>query len=197
MYKVFINDVPLIIVKKNDFKIRSNKYIVNPNKKEINIIIKGLHSGSIKEKYFILTNRIKYTWTIFSSFYKTIKAAGGVVHNNEDKILFIFRNNYWDLPKGKIKKNEKITDAAIREVEEECGIQNVKIKKELSTTYHSYNYKNENILKEVFWFKMNSNYKGNLTPQKEEGITKVKWIEKKKINSLLKQSYPSIKDLFS
>ena len=52
----------------------------------------------------------------------TIYAAGGIVYNNSQQILMIFRNNFWDLPKGKLELNEKIEDCAIREVEEETGV---------------------------------------------------------------------------
>ena len=51
-----------------------------------------------------------------------ITAAGGKVINPKGEILFIFRNNKWDLPKGKAEDNESIADTAIREVKEEVGI---------------------------------------------------------------------------
>ena len=51
-----------------------------------------------------------------------IKAAGGLVKSAGNEYLFIYRNDKWDLPKGKVEKNEKVKEAAVREVEEECGI---------------------------------------------------------------------------
>ena len=46
-------------------------------------------------------------------------------------MLFIYRFNKWDLPKGKLNKGEKKQDCAIREVEEECGICNLQIEMRL------------------------------------------------------------------
>ena len=50
-----------------------------------------------------------------------IYASGGVVFNN-NKLLMIYRNGFWDLPKGKMEINESELDCAVREVEEEGGV---------------------------------------------------------------------------
>jgi NAD+ diphosphatase len=51
------------------------------------------------------------------------KAGGGLVYNKNGEILFIFRNGKWDLPKGGKEKREKMKLTAMREVEEETGVQ--------------------------------------------------------------------------
>ena len=68
-----------------------------------------------------------------------IFASGGVVFNNE-KLLMIYRNSLWDLPKGKMELNESELECALREVEEECGIDNLRVIKFLKYTYHTVSY---------------------------------------------------------
>ena len=48
--------------------------------------------------------------------------AGGLVVNQYNEVLFIFRKNLWDLPKGKIEFYETLEKAALREVIEETGV---------------------------------------------------------------------------
>ena len=65
-------------------------------------------------------------------------AAGGVVVNPNNEILWIFRRGFWDLPKGKLDPNETIEACAIREVMEETGISHLVLGKRISTTTHQY-----------------------------------------------------------
>ncbi len=126
---------------------------------------------------------------------KKIIAAGGLVKNSEGKFLFIFRRGKWDLPKGKVEKGEKMEDAAIREVQEECGIEDVEIIQPLTKTIHTYELNGEKILKETHWFLMKTNFEKKLIPQKEEDITKAIWADKKKVEELLKKSYETIREV--
>src|SRR5690606_30154599 len=102
-------------------------------------------------------------------------AAGGLVKNKDNEVLFIKRNGKWDLPKGRVERKEAIEDAAIRETEEETGVAELKIIKPLQITYHLFKRNGVTKLKETHWFEMFSPYTGNLTPQINEGITKVRW----------------------
>src|SRR5690606_40903800 len=104
-----------------------------------------------------------------------VTAAGGMVFNDKKEILFIYRNNRWDLPKGKIEKGETLEESAIREVEEETGIQDLKITRYLQETYHVFKRKDKYKLKVTHWYEMHSNYDGELVPEITEGIKKVKW----------------------
>lgn len=126
---------------------------------------------------------------------KKIIAAGGLVQNTKGEYLFIFRRGKWDLPKGKVDKNEKIEDAAIREVEEECGISGLEIIRPISKTYHTYTIKGEKILKETHWFFMKTNRTEKLIPQTEEDITEAVWADKKEVKTLLENTYDTIKDV--
>lgn len=124
-----------------------------------------------------------------------IEAAGGLVKNAEGDYLFIYRNDKWDLPKGKLEKSEKKKEGGVREVEEECGISINKAGKKIISTYHTYIFKGEVVLKKTYWYSMK--YKGNetLTPQLEEGITDVKWFNKGHMEDIKNNTFPSIIDV--
>lgn len=124
-----------------------------------------------------------------------IEAAGGLVTNQNGEHLFIYRNDKWDLPKGKIEKKEKTKIAAVREVEEECGIKVSKLEEKICKTYHTYIYKGEVVLKKTHWFKMAYKGKAKLVPQLEEGITDVRWFKKEDVATIVKNTFPSIIDV--
>jgi len=124
-----------------------------------------------------------------------IEAAGGVVENTKEQFLFIYRNDKWDLPKGKLERGEKKKEGAMREVEEECGIKVSGIGKKICTTYHTYTVKGLVVLKKTYWYKMSYAGIGKLKPQKEEGITKVKWYRKEETGPIIRNTFPSIMDV--
>jgi 8-oxo-dGTP pyrophosphatase MutT (NUDIX family) len=109
----------------------------------------------------------------------------------------IFRNGKWDLPKGKIEKGEEPDTAAIREVFEECGVSGLSLKKQLNTTFHTYLYKDEKILKKTFWFLMNTSDSNKLIPQLEEGITEARWLTRGQVKEAMCNTYLSIVDLLN
>jgi 8-oxo-dGTP pyrophosphatase MutT (NUDIX family) len=146
------------------------------------------------EVYYYHENE-KLLLSSFSSAFKVIEAAGGLVKNKKGEYLFIFRNGKWDLPKGKIEKKEGIKEAAIREVEEECGIGGLKIIKELESTYHTYHQEEKAILKRTYWFEMLCEDESKLVPQTEEGITDVKWLSKNKLEQVTENTFESIKEV--
>lgn len=124
-----------------------------------------------------------------------IEAAGGYVVNPAGEILLIFRRGKWDLPKGKLDEGENPQEAAIREVEEECGVQKLTITKKLIDTYHCYQQNNLFILKKTHWFVMTTNFKGKLIPQSEEGINKAEWRNPELLANIQNNTYPSIQEV--
>jgi ADP-ribose pyrophosphatase YjhB (NUDIX family) len=135
-------------------------------------------------------------WNSFRSLFREIKAAGGLARNQEGNLLFIFRLGVWDLPKGKLKKNEMPEEGALREVSEETGLSGLRIIKPLPQTYHIYaNKKGDAILKETLWFEMI--YEGNEVPvpQTEEDITAVQWFRPDQLDIILKNTYPALKPM--
>ena len=195
MYKVFFNnkliklttelspstdEVPLFFI-----KYISAEEIIRSLKSKVIKHIKLYHS---KEEKLMMH---------FNNRFKTIEASGGLVKNKNNCILFIYRNNKWDLPKGKIRKRESIEEAALREVIEETGIKDLRIENQLETTYHIYKGKKRHNIKKTYWFLMESDFLGKFKPQVSENITLVKWIELNEIPKLLKKSYKNIKRLIN
>ena len=156
---------------------------------------KLVNKKKLKEIYFFNAN-LQQLFRYFSGLFKTIEAAGGLVKNEKGEYLFILRNGKWDLPKGKIEKGEGIKVAALREVEEECGISGLSITKELLTTYHTYIAEGKAILKPTYWFEMNcDNPSAPLVPQLEEGITDAQWMATKKLTEVFSNTFESVKEV--
>ena len=136
--------------------------------------------------------------TLKKAFWKkftVIKAAGGLVQNEKHEILFMFRRGKWDLPKGKLDPGETLETCAVREVREETGLEKVTLKKPLITTYHTYHESGKHILKESYWYTMLARGTDKLVPQTEEDIQEVKWVPEKKLNEMMGNTFPSIKDV--
>ncbi|CAL2104383.1 NUDIX hydrolase [Tenacibaculum sp. 190130A14a] len=190
MYKVFVNDKPIILTSSLKKEEKYPVYIIKTV--SISELIHKLKLGKY-EGVYLYSNNLENDWNNFKKEFKVISAAGGLVLNDENEILFIYRGNKWDLPKGRIEKGESVKETAVREVEEECGISNISIVDFLLNTYHLFVQDNEYRLKETYWYLMKSNYKGKLTPQLEEGITKVEFRGENGVKEALKDTYANIK----
>ncbi|PTQ97923.1 8-oxo-dGTP pyrophosphatase MutT (NUDIX family) [Mucilaginibacter yixingensis] len=147
-----------------------------------------------KHFYILCDDAKKYLKKVIASI-TLIKAAGGLVKNEQGDFLFIYRNDKWDLPKGKLEKGEGAREGAVREVEEECGISISKCGKRIVNTYHAYTIKGEVVLKKTYWYKMKYKGVGRLKPQIEEGITEVRWFNKQHMDAIKTNTFPSIMDV--
>ena len=125
---------------------------------------------------------------------RKIIAAGGLVTNQQEELLMIFRRGKWDLPKGKLDKGESIEDCAVREVEEETGIRNIQLGRLIAITYHDYFDARirQDVTKESHWYAMKILNDQKLIPQTEEDITDIKWVNEIDLKKCLKNSYPNI-----
>lgn len=143
----------------------------------------------------LITKNVNSLFEQLKELFYYIEAAGGLIRQN-NKYLFIYRLGKWDLPKGKIDAGESPAEAAVRECEEECAITGLQIVKELASTYHIYPYKTGHALKTTYWFLMKSTHSGTLTPQTEEHIEKVEWLDADAIKNLvLQNTYLSVRDV--
>ncbi|MFT3981311.1 MAG: NUDIX domain-containing protein [Ferruginibacter sp.] len=131
----------------------------------------------------------------FFKHFTIIEAAGGIVQNEKKELLFIFRRNKWDLPKGKMEKGEDEAGCAEREVAEETGVEGLSLKKKIGETYHTYNEYGKHILKISHWFYFTCSSRQQLKPQTEEDITETKWVKTMHIKEPMSNTYENIKDI--
>lgn len=192
MYKVFFNENLLVFT-------------------DSLVVMQGFHTEKIRDldsqfflekllkasatKIHVICENLEIDWQRFLLNFEIREAAGGVVKNERNELLWIYRFDTWDLPKGHIEKGESKEVAAIREVEEECNVSGLKIEEELPTTYHVFKHKNVMVLKVSHWFAMKTEQITNMAPQLEEGITEVCFKDKTESRKCLSNTYGNIKIL--
>ncbi|MGI6292697.1 MAG: NUDIX hydrolase [Bacteroidales bacterium] len=197
-YTIFFNEAVLsiIIYDKNqlgDFQ-NNNDVIFEKNnflEKKIRLFLEKRQSFSL----YCLVNNIEKVWEYIKGFFIVEKAAGGIVLNNENKILTIKRWGFLDFPKGHIEKNESVEIAAIREVEEETDIHNLHIVDKIDNTYHVFIKEKQFVLKETVWFYMKTVSTDSPMPQIEENITEAYWFSMEEIDANIRFFYPSLQNL--
>jgi 8-oxo-dGTP pyrophosphatase MutT (NUDIX family) len=183
MYVIYINDRPLLLRATDELPRFTDSppatHLVaryTGKRKSLLNYADTLEKGSQKvTSVELVSDNVEALWDDFKSHYKWVEAAGGVVTNTENgRQLFIFRRGYWDLPKGKIDDGEDRPTAALREVEEETGLQRITLGKQLPTTYHTYRGKKNRILKPTYWYRMTTTQQ-TLVPETEEDIHRAEW----------------------
>jgi hypothetical protein len=183
---VYVGDFKLVFMEVNSVKEKTDISTIAQN-------MKGTFTGRYEE-LVIETNNLAGDFTKFCAEFKIIEAGGGLIKNDKEQYLFIFRHGKWDLPKGKLDKKESPEHAAVRECEEECGLKDITLGSFLMHTYHVYLYKNNWALKKTWWYNMHSN-ETNLVPQLEESITRVEWKSKADMPEILTNTYSNIKNI--
>jgi len=192
MYRIYINETALII----------SEFVPTGLGKFQNIdpqlfVFRDFYKQAKKTEpgiYLILVDNAKEYFKKLRKAYQVIKAAGGVVSTPDQEYLFIFRKGKWDLPKGKLDEGEKTRSAAVREVEEECGIRVGRLLDKLTNTWHVYEERNEVIFKKTSWYTMEA-AKQKLVPQLEEDITDARWMSEDHFGSIQKNTYPTIMNI--
>jgi 8-oxo-dGTP pyrophosphatase MutT (NUDIX family) len=198
--KIYFNDKPLFLCDEQDAVIKGYAhhddavFIDEFSAPAVNSMIhemkeEKVHAGIFLHKDFEQLK--KAVWKKFT----VIKAAGGLVINEKKELLFIFRRGKWDLPKGKIDNGETLEQCAVREVQEETGLRNISLVGPIITTYHTYDENGKHILKESYWYEMHVRGAQELIPQTMEDIHEAKWVKKKDVAGLLKNTFPSIKEV--
>ncbi|MBQ0122237.1 MAG: NUDIX domain-containing protein [Bacteroidales bacterium] len=133
----------------------------------------------------------------FCSKYKEVNAGGGLVKNGEGKFLVIFRRGVWDLPKGKQEEGEKIEECALREVNEETGLNGLVLGSPICITHHTYKLDGQPVLKHTHWFNMDYAGSETPTPQLEEEITGVRWVSAEELPEIAQSTFPSLTEVFA
>ncbi len=192
MYKVFIDEHPIIITDAPEYNHCTESINISPQISYAQLLDMMRFEG---KSLHVDSNLLPESLPVFSD-HLFIRAAGGVVWNQNKQILFIHRLKKWDLPKGKMEKGEEAPLTALREVSEECGIPEPDIIRWIQATYHTYSIKGQYVLKRTDWFEMISSFTGELTPQLEESIDKVTWLDWPNTSEFIfKNTYETIKEV--
>ena len=200
MHLIYINNSPLYLTQKG---ITPNEILEHPvilfaqytgKPKSIFNYIDKLEKGEPGRVIVLVGEDLPQLWADFQQLYHIIEAAGGVVQNPKGEVLLIHRLGSWDLPKGKIDPGETPQQAAIREVQEETGLQEITLGAQLPDTYHTYTQKGTRILKRTYWFRMTT-LESKLTPQTSENIEQAVWENLPHFLSTNPTIYPSILDI--
>ena len=193
MNEIFLDDKSIILTNVQE-NIENEKYF---RLKDVTLdeIIEALSHKEV-ERIYLYHPKAEKLMKKFKQLIPTIKAGGGIVYNQEGKVLLIKRNGKWDLPKGKKEKGENIATCALREVEEETGVKKLLIQRFRTITYHIFKRDKQYFLKETYWYDMTTTYKKKLVPQTEEGIEKVCWKDEATAKELAKSLYKNIQLVF-
>lgn len=199
MYKVFFKEKTVYLTNNYNinFKNTNGIFFTYKSISELNELWHFFIAATDVENLFVISSDLDKLIDDFFSFFNYIDAAGGLVINENEEYLIINRLGKWDLPKGKVEQGEKFQHAALREVEEECGLSGLEITGELPSTFHTYFLADKQMLKQTHWYKMNYKGKELPLPQTEENISKVMWVSPEDMAFVLKNTYPSIVDVLN
>lgn len=198
--KIYFNDKPLFLTDAIDATIQTYVhhddavFIDELNSHTIKAMIHEMEQPSIHAGVFYHPKLSALKETFFKKF-NLVLAAGGLVRNEKNELLLIFRRGKWDLPKGKCEKNEKPDACALREVKEETGLKILSLKEKIAITYHSYHEGTHFNLKESHWWLMEAGAEQQLIPQTEEGILEIKWVQAMEVKNYRAETFPSVIDV--
>jgi len=197
MYKVFFNDriIYLDDTLPDMTKVGKDYVCAFENVIDLKPQVRQFLAPEKKGNLHIFHNDQESLLRTFSLCFTNIVAGGGLVKNNKGEILVIFRRGKWDLPKGKAEQGESMEQTAIREVEEECGLEGIEIQNFLASTYHIYQATQGFILKKTDWYSMLYSGKSDPKPQLAEDITEVRWIDPSGLDEIYDTTFPSIVEL--
>jgi 8-oxo-dGTP pyrophosphatase MutT (NUDIX family) len=183
MYKVYINDVPVFLgtpESVGELGLLPTKDVFTApyigKKKQIRQYLDLLDKNKNVRAVALYGETAEQLWADFCACFTQLEAAGGYVTNAEGRLLVFYRRNSWDMPKGKIDPGETPEQAALREVQEETGLQQVTLGPFLAHTWHTYTQKGVRILKRTWWYRMTTT-DTEVKPQTEEDIEEIQWVE--------------------
>ena len=163
---------------------------------DVHTLVLMFESSETLARIYIPTRDIERMYKRLCAEFREVNAAGGLVSNRRGDYLLISRNGLWDLPKGHQEAGEDIRTTAIREVQEETGVNNLELGDLICVTDHCYIRGGMWHLKHTWWFSMLYTEPTDLTPQREEDISKAAWVAKSALPPYLKDTYPSILEVF-
>ena len=163
---------------------------------DIHTLVDMFETSESLARIYIPTEDVEDTYRKVCAEFKEVNAAGGLVSNRRGDFLLISRNSLWDLPKGHQEPGEDIEVTALREVREETGVTQLEARGLICITDHCYRRGGVWHLKHTWWYDMLYTDPVDLTPQREEDITKAAWVARSSLPPFLKNTYPSIVEVF-
>lgn len=146
--------------------------------------------------YFPTEEALESFFESYQKTFQTLLAAGGVVRDMEGNILFIWKRQRWDLPKGKVEPPETPEESAQREVMEETGLMELRLIRYLMETYHIYQERGAWIFKTVRWYLFETpGVRPPVQVQAEEGIERYLWAKPSEVPFLYPHSYGTIREV--
>ena len=198
MHKIYFEKRCIIICPPDEQAITDPNAIIYNIGTDIDIhTLVGLcETTATLNKIYIPTDDVEDTYRRICGEFLEVNAGGGLVSNRRGDYLLISRNGMWDLPKGHQDPGEDISVTALREVQEETGIDQLTLGDLICITDHCYLRNGIWHLKHTWWYDMLYTDPTDLTPQKEEDITKAAWVAKSSLPPYLLNTYPSIIEVF-
>ena len=166
------------------------------DRNDIRPLVEMFETSTTLERIYIPSDSVEECYRIVCGQFKEVNAAGGLACNRRGDFLMIRRDGLWDLPKGHQEAGEDISVTALREVEEETGVEDLQLGDLICVTDHCYRRNNIWHLKHTWWYHMSYLKPVDLIPQTEEDITKAAWVAKSSLPPYLKNTYPSIREVF-
>ena len=163
---------------------------------DIHALVGMVEASDSLQRVCIPTEDTEGTYRKICAEFLEVNAGGGLVSNRRGDYLLISRNSLWDLPKGHQDPGEDIAVTALREVQEETGIEDLVLQDLICITDHCYRRNGIWHLKHTWWYDMLHTDPTDLTPQTEEDITKASWVAKSSLPPYLLNTYPSIVEVF-
>lgn len=198
MYKIFFKDRALFLTNHIDSVLTPDFGAIHKlgSEGELKKFLRDFENNEKRKEAFIYHYNEFELLQRVRKCYKNLPAAGGLVWNPpKDAFLGMTRRGRNDLPKGKVEPDETFEAAAVREVQEECNIENLRINRPLISTFHIYYIDEVPILKETRWFEMIYNGNKKPFPQKEEDITGIEWVNLQNIDKFARNAFPSVRDV--
>lgn len=198
MHKIYFEKRCIIICPPDEQTLSDpNAVLYNIGTNEdIGTLVELFETSDTLARIYIPAENIEDTYRMICSEFVEVNAGGGLVSNRRGDFLLISRNGLWDLPKGHQDPGEDISVTALREVQEETGIDQLIPRGLICVTDHCYRRDGKWHLKHTWWYDMLYTDPTDLTPQREEDITKAAWVARSSLPPYLLNTYPSIQEVF-
>ena len=198
MHKIYFEKRAIIICTPDDQALSDpNVILFQPGDSiDIHSLVEMVEHSESLHRICIPTDNVEITYKKLCAEFLEVNAGGGLVSNRRGDFLLISRNGLWDLPKGHQDPGEDISVTALREVQEETGIDELELRDLICITDHCYKRNGIWHLKHTWWYDMLHTDPTDLTPQREEDISKAAWVAKSSLPPYLLNTYPSIVEVF-